>query len=100
MANAISLQTLWGDILSYNTILASIFFLIILFVVGKILAGPIKAFFKIVYSCVVSTAGLFVFNLVGGILSLHIGLNIVTVLVVGMLGIPGLALILLLQTIL
>jgi inhibitor of the pro-sigma K processing machinery len=47
-----------------------------------------------------SAAGLallWLFNLVGGLAGMHIGLNLLTGLIVGALGLPGFGLILLLQ---
>lgn len=40
---------------------------------------------------------LWLFNLVGGLAGMHVGLNLLTGLTVGMLGLPGFGLILLLQ---
>ena len=40
---------------------------------------------------------LWLFNLVGGLAGMHIGLNLLTGLTVGLLGLPGFGLILLLQ---
>lgn len=40
---------------------------------------------------------LWLFNLVGGLAGMHIGLNLLTGLTVGILGLPGFALLLLLQ---
>lgn len=83
--------------MSYNTILALLFLAAIVFAIVRILLGPLKILFKLVYSCIVSAIGIFLFNFIGGIVGIHVGLNLITVLIVGLLGLPGLALILILQ---
>lgn len=89
-------EVIW---VSYNTLLAFAFLAILMFIVIRILLGPLKVLFKILYSCIIGALGIFIFNFIGNILGLHIGLNIITILTVGLLGLPGLALILFLKII-
>ncbi len=62
-----------------------------------LLAKPIKWLFKLILSCMLGFVGLIAFNLVGGLFGLYIGVNIATAVTVGVLGLPGLAMLLFLQ---
>lgn len=86
-------------LMNANTVFALIFLTIVLFIIIRILIGPLKMFFKIIYSCILSTIGILGFNFIGNVLGLHIGVNIINILVIGMLGFPGMALVLFLQLI-
>jgi len=70
---------------------------ILLIVALILLARPIKWLFKLLLSCMLGFGGLILFNLLGGLAGLYIGVNIVTAVTAGVLGIPGLALMLFLQ---
>lgn len=73
---------------------------ILLIIALFLLARPIKALFKVIINSALGCVGIALFNLVGGLLGLSVGLNIITALTVGILGMPGFALILFLQKIL
>lgn len=73
---------------------------ILLIIAAFLLARPIKLLFKLIINSALGCLGIVLFNLAGGILGLSIGVNIVTALTVGILGMPGFALILFLQKIL
>ncbi|MCK9479857.1 MAG: pro-sigmaK processing inhibitor BofA family protein [Firmicutes bacterium] len=64
-----------------------------------LLAKPIKWFLKLIINCALGFVCLIIFNLLGGLFGLYIGINIVTAITVGLLGVPGLAMILLLKVI-
>lgn len=75
---------------------AYIFGIIILIVLAKILLWPLKILIKVLVNALAGGIALFLINLVG----IHISINIFTALITGVLGIPGIVLILLLQNIL
>lgn len=62
---------------------------IAIFVIGKILLFPIKKILKLVFNTIIGGAIIYIINLIGISFGFHIGLNIITSLVVGILGIPG-----------
>ncbi|OQB15231.1 MAG: Sigma-K factor-processing regulatory protein BofA [Firmicutes bacterium ADurb.Bin193] len=62
-----------------------------------LLARPIKWMFKLIINSVLGCIGLIAFNLIGGLFGLYIGVNLATSVTVGVLGLPGLALLLFLQ---
>ena len=60
-----------------------------IFIVGKIFIIPIKIITKLIINSFLGAVLLYVINIVGTVCGLHIGINVVTALVVGILGIPG-----------
>lgn len=68
------------------TYLACICFL---FLFGKIFIIPIKKVLKIVFNSILGGFTIFLINMIGGIWGFHIGINIFTSIVVGLLGLPG-----------
>ena len=68
------------------TYLACVFFLLIL---GRVFILPIKSILKLLGNSILGGILIFVINLIGGIFNFHIGLNIGTAIIVGILGIPG-----------
>ncbi len=68
------------------TYLACVFFLLIL---GRVFILPIKSMLKLLGNSILGGILIFVINLIGGIFNFHIGLNIGTAIIVGILGIPG-----------
>ena len=59
------------------------------FIIGRIFILPIKWILKIVFNSILGGVLIWIINLVGGMWGFHIGLNIYTSLLVGILGIPG-----------
>lgn len=66
--------------------LACICFLLIF---GKVFIVPIKKILKLVINSILGGVAIFLINLIGGIWGFHIGLNIFTSILVGLLGLPG-----------
>lgn len=68
------------------TYLACICFL---FIFGKVFIIPITKVLKLVVNSVLGGITIFLINLVGANFGFHIGLNIFTSILVGLLGMPG-----------
>lgn len=68
------------------TYLACICFL---FIFGKIFIIPIKKVLKLVLNSILGGLTIFLINLIGSMFNFHIGLNIFTSVLVGLLGLPG-----------
>ncbi len=68
------------------TYLACICFLIIF---GKIFIVPVSKVLKLVFNSILGGITIFLINLIGGIWGFHIGLNLFTSILVGLLGLPG-----------
>lgn len=74
--------------MDYNIIvfLACICFL---FLIGRIFILPIKKILKLVFNSILGGFLIFIINIIGGSFGFHIGLNIFTSILIGLLGIPG-----------
>ncbi len=68
------------------TYLACICFL---FIFGRIFITPIKKILKLVLNSILGGITIFLINLIGGMFGFHIGINIFTSILVGLLGLPG-----------
>ena len=66
-------------------------------IIGKLFLFPIKLLFKLVLNTIIGGAIIYIINLIGANFGFHIGLNLITSLVVGILGIPGAILLIILQ---
>ena len=60
-----------------------------LFIIGKIFIVPIKWISKLIFNSILGALIILAINLIGSIWGFHIGLNLFTAIVVGILGIPG-----------
>ncbi len=70
--------------------------ILLLFLIGKIFLWPLKLLLKLVVSSLIGGALLLVLNLIGGVIGLVLlPVNLITALIVGICGFPGLILLLL-----
>ncbi len=83
-----------------NIILAFVFGLMVLYLLARILVYPMRLLTKVVGNSLVGAVLLMVFNLLGALVGLSVGVNVVSALVVGILGLPGLITLLIIQGIL
>lgn len=72
----------------------------ILFIVLKLLALPMKLIIKLVINGLVGGLIIFIVNLIGTNFGFAIDLNWITALIVGILGIPGVVIVAILQFVL
>ena len=68
-----------------------------IFIFARIFIVPIKAILKLIINSILGIILLYIVNLIGGIWNFHIGINAVTAIVVGILGIPGIVLLTIMQ---
>ena len=73
-----------GESMDVKMLLVYVACIIGIFIVGKIFIIP-----KLIINSLLGAVLLYVINIVGTICGLHIGINVITSLVVGTLGIPG-----------
>lgn len=71
--------------------------LIGIIIIGKIFIVPIKFVVKLLINSIIGVILLYVINLVGTMWGLHIGINFITAIFVGILGIPGAVLLMVLK---
>lgn len=72
-----------------TTILAYLAGIIVIFLLGKIFIVPLKKILKLILNSALGGLIILAINLIGKTWGFHIGLNIITAIFVGLLGIPG-----------
>ena len=65
--------------------------LFIVYFFGRMMLVPLKKILKFMAGSVIGGLCLIILNLMGGVLGISVPINIITAVVVGILGIPGLA---------
>ena len=83
-----------------NNIIAFVACIFFLFIIGRIFIIPIKIIFKFIINSLLGGIIIFAINFIGGFLNFHIGLNIITSIFVGILGIPGAVVVILIKLLL
>ena len=83
-----------------NTVITFLACICFLFLFGRIFILPIKSILKLVLNSILGGAIIYMINLIGGTFGFHIGLNYITAIVVGILGVPGAILLILIKLLL
>lgn len=86
--------------MDFNIIITFLTCIIVLFIFGKIFIMPLKSILKLIFNSILGGLCIYMINLIGANFGFHIGLNIVTSVLVGILGIPGAVLLIILKVIL
>lgn len=81
----------------FIVVIAYVLGLIVLFMLGRLFLMPMKVVMKLVYNAILGGIALLLINLVGGLFGLHIAINVVSALVAGFLGLPGIVLLVVLK---
>jgi len=71
--------------------------LVIVAIINKLVLKPVKIVFRVGYTFIFGMIIVWAFNFLGGFLGLHLPANLITILTAGLLGLPGLGLMLVLQ---
>ena len=74
--------------MDFSTVIIILGCIIGLWIIGKVFSIPIKAILKLITNSILGGILIFIINLVGSAFQFHIGLNVGTSLLVGILGIP------------
>lgn len=74
--------------LDINSIIVYLACLIFLFIVGRFFILPLKTIVKLLANSILGGILIFLVNSIGGFFSFHIGLNIGTAFITGILGVP------------
>ena len=75
--------------MDFDSIIAYIACIFFLFIFGKIFIVPITTLLKLIINSVLGGVLIFIINFIGSFFNFHIGLNLITAIFVGILGIPG-----------
>ena len=86
--------------LEFNNIIAFVACLFFLFIIGKIFIVPLKTIVKFILNSFIGGLIIYLINFIGGYFGFHIGLNIITSVFVGVLGIPGAVVVILIKLLL
>lgn len=83
--------------MSFVTVIGYILGVLIVFVLAGVCLKPIKFMVKLLINSVIGGLALIALNFLGEYVGIHIGVNPVTAIAVGVLGVPAVAGLLLLQ---
>lgn len=75
--------------ISYQSVAAYIFLFIVGILFLTALASPLKKLFKVLVSSAIGTIGLLIFNFIGNYFGFTVGINLWTIITMGILGLPG-----------
>jgi inhibitor of the pro-sigma K processing machinery len=75
-------------VLEVNSIIVYLACIIFLFLIGKFFIVPLKSIAKIIGNSILGGILIFVINSIGTFFEFHIGLNIGTAIITGILGVP------------
>ena len=80
-----------------NLVMAILFLLVIIFFIAKLIMKPIKLVWKLVINSIIGLVLLMLANYIGAYFDFSLPLNVLTVLIAGFLGIPGILLLICFQ---
>lgn len=60
-----------------------------IFLLGRFFIVPIKTILKLIINSIFGGVLIYIINIIGGTYGFHIGLNLVTAICIGILGVPG-----------
>lgn len=83
--------------LDINLVLAFFFGVLVIYILARLLYFPMRVFLRFLINALAGGLLLAMFNFFGAFWGVQIGLNVVTALVVGIMGVPGMILLLVLQ---
>ncbi len=82
-----------------NIIIAFALGLLLIYLIGRVLLIPLKWVAKLLINALVGGVVLWIINYFGSYINVHIPINPITALTVGFLGVPGVALLFVIQQI-
>lgn len=71
--------------------------ILLILILGRVMVFPLKVIFRLVYNGIIGGVTLWLVNVVGSLIGFHLPLTVWTALLVGFLGVPGVALLILWQ---
>lgn len=80
-----------------NVVITYLACILFLFVLGRVFIVPLKMIVKLIFNSILGALLLYVINFIGATFGFHIGLNVLTAIFVGVLGVPGAVLLMILK---
>lgn len=82
-----------------NYIVAFLFGVLAIYILVRLLYFPARVFLKVAGNMVIGGLLLVIFNVLGGLWGIYIGINVFTAAIAGFFGAPGIVMLLVLQMI-
>ena len=79
----------------FHVIIAFVFGIVLIYLIGRVFLMPIRLILKLIYNGIVGGIMLWIVNYIGAYIGFSIAINPITALVAGVLGIPGVVLLIL-----
>ena len=86
--------------MDFNSVITFVACIIFILIFGKIFIWPLKNIVRLIFNSVLGGILISIINIIGSSFDFHIGLNIFTSILVGLLGVPGAILLIILKIIL
>jgi inhibitor of the pro-sigma K processing machinery len=80
-----------------NLVMAILFLLVIIFIIAKLIMQPLKLVWKLIINSIIGLVLLMLANYIGAYFDFSLPLNVLTVLIAGFLGVPGILLLICFQ---
>lgn len=92
-----TVQNLMHGNLDYNVVIAYIFGIVLIYLIGRLMLTPVKLLIKLIFNALVGGVMLWGVNYVGASFDFAIAINPITALVAGFLGVPGVVLLIVMK---
>jgi inhibitor of the pro-sigma K processing machinery len=79
---------------SVNVAVAVLLLLLIIILLVQLILKPVKLLWKIIFNSLIGLGLLMLFNYAAGFIGFSLPINIITILIAGFLGVPGIILLL------
>lgn len=86
--------------MDFNNMITFLACIIFIFIFGKLFIWPLKNILKLIINSILGGLFIYVINIIGMNFGFHIGLNLITSIIIGLLGLPGALLLITLKIIL
>lgn len=83
--------------MSYSILVAYIVGILLLLLLGRVMLVPLKVMLRFVYNALLGGVIIIIINFIGSLIGFKIALNIFTALIIGLLGVPGIILLVVLK---
>lgn len=90
-----SLPSIPGLSWDWNVIIAFVFGIFLIYLIGRLFLVPIQLILKLIYNAIIGGIMLWIVNYIGGHFGFAIAINPITALIAGFLGLPGVVLLIL-----
>ncbi|MBR6033649.1 MAG: pro-sigmaK processing inhibitor BofA family protein [Clostridia bacterium] len=83
--------------MDYGTVVTYLICIMALCIFGKIFMMPLVKIIHLIINSLLGALIIYIINIIGSVFAFHIGLNYITAVIIGLLGIPGAILLIILK---